>query len=476
MMQRKSIRVRLTVWYAAVLTAGLGLFGGLLWLSLRHQLLADLDQDLTGRATRLEAYYRSELGEANMTSQHLGIELREFCQALPETSYVSLQGTNGFAFHFPADAKAAPVKSRMLQRQFLVNGETYFLELGTPTEDVIYVLQSLRFLLWSLVPVVAAIACFGGYWLSGRALKPVQDVTAAALMISIENLSGRLPVPATGDEIARLVRVLNSMLERLESAVTTLSQFAADASHELRTPLAVIRTTAELALRRGRSPESYRESLQAVVAEAERMTQLVEDLLTLARSDRAVAGMPRMAVDLSDILRAVRAEMAGLADARHIDVILTLGEGPAVIAGNRPALHRLFVLLLDNALKYSYSGGVVQVTLDRLEGRVAVTIRDFGTGIRDEDLPHIFERFYRADRARSGGGHGLGLPLAETIARAHNAKVEVKSTEGKGSAFQVVFHSRQPASDSPPFLADVRAERERTVTIPDLGHEGPGAS
>ena len=194
----------------------------------------------------------------------------------------------------------------MLQRQFVMNGQSLLSRTRHSTEDVVYVLGLLRLLLWSLVPVVVLIACIGGFWVSRRALKPVQDVTAAALMISIENLSGRLPVPATGDEIARLAEVLNSMLGRLESAVKTLSQFAADASHELRTPLAVIRTTAELALRRGRSPESYRESLQAVVAEAERMTQLVEDLLTLARSDTALTAMPRMPVDLRDILRRSR--------------------------------------------------------------------------------------------------------------------------------------------------------------------------
>ena len=474
MLRRKSIRVRLTVLYAAVLTAGLGLFGGLLWLSLRHQLLADLDQDLAGRAARLEVYYRSEMSERGMTPRHLALELSEFCQALPETSYVNLRGTNGFTFRFPADAEAAPGTSRMMQRQFSLDGETYFLELGTPTEDVTYVLRSLRFLLWSLVPVVAAIACFGGYWLSGRALKPVQDVTAAALMITIENLSGRLPVPETGDEIARLARVLNSMLERLESAVTTLSQFAADASHELRTPLAVIRATAELALRRGRSPESYRESLQAVVAEADRMTQLVEDLLALARSDKAVAGMPLVPVDLREILAAVRTEMEGLADARRIDVVFAPGEDAAIVTGNRPALHRLFVLLLDNALKYSYAGGTVQVMLDHHDGRLAVTIRDFGTGISEADLPHIFERFYRADRARSGGGHGLGLPLAESIARAHNATIHVRSIEGKGSTFQVVFRARPAASDSPAILADARAEREAPVPIPGSGPEESG--
>jgi signal transduction histidine kinase len=476
-MHRQSIRFRLTVWYAAVLTAGLGLFGGLLWFSLRHQLLADTDNDLMGRASRLEAFYRSEAAEkgGHMTPEHLAIELREFCQALPETSYVSLRGSGGFSFQFPANATAEPAGSRTLERQFLLNGETFFLELGTPTEDIVYVLRLLRILLWSLVPVVAAIAGIGGYWLSGRALRPVQDVTAAALMISIENLSGRLPVPETGDEIARLVRVLNSMLERLESAVKTLSQFAADASHELRTPLAVIRMTAELALRRGRTPESYRESLQSVVAEAERMTQLVEDLLTLARSDTAVAGMPRIPVDLREILGDVHAEMAGLAAQRHIEVKLKLGEQAAVVAGNRPALHRLFVLLLDNALKYSFADGTVLMTLEDVHPEsLAVTIRDCGTGIGEADLPHIFERFYRADKARAGGGHGLGLPLAATIAKAHNAAIEVKSAEGQGSTFRVVFNLRASldtgandtgANDTG---ANSRTATERMSGLPDI--------
>lgn len=440
MMHRHSIRFRLTVWYAAVLTAGLGLFGGLLWLSLRHQLLADIDHDLSGRAVRLESYFRNESARAGV---HLTDELEEFCAALPETSYVSLHGGKGFSFRFPANDLTAPARSRTLQHEFVMNGEQFHLELGAPTSDVNYVLGLLRLLLWSLVPVVVAIACIGGFWMSRRALKPVQDVTAAALMISIENLSGRLPVPETGDEIASLAEVLNSMLGRLESAVKTLSQFAADASHELRTPLAVIRTTAELALRRGRSAESYQESLQSVVAEAERMTHLVEDLLTLARSDTAVAAMPRQPVDLREILRAVYDEMDGLADQRQIQIKLTLGNRPAIVAGNRPALHRLFVVLLDNALKYSHRGGSVLVDLESTPQGFGVTFRDFGTGIREADLPHIFERFYRADSARDGGGHGLGLPLAEAIARSHGASIQVRSTVGEGSSFRVNFPQRE---------------------------------
>jgi signal transduction histidine kinase len=189
-----------------------------------------------------------------------------------------------------------------LRREFVVDGEVFKLEVGAPIAELRHVLELLRYLLLSLIPVVIGIACMGGAWLSRRALKPVQDITAAALTISLENLSERLPVPNTGDEVAQLTEVLNSMLARLESAVKTLSQFAADASHELRTPLAVIRTTAELALRRERSTDAYRAGLHEVVAEAERMTRLIEDLLLLTRSDAGAVEMPKAAMDLREVL------------------------------------------------------------------------------------------------------------------------------------------------------------------------------
>jgi signal transduction histidine kinase len=279
----------------------------------------------------------------------------------------------------------------------------------------------------------------GGAWLSRHALKPVQDITAAALTISIENLSDRLPVPGTGDELARLTEVLNSMLARLEAAVKTLSRFVADASHEFRTPLAVIRTTAELALRRTRAPEAYRDSLQEIAAEAERMTQMVEDLLVLARSDTGAVEMPFEPVDIRDVLRDVFAGIHRLAEQRQVRLRPELGGRAAMISGNRPALHRLFLVLLDNALKYSRAGGDVLETVHRGDSVVSVTIEDFGIGISAADLSHIFERFYRADRARGDGGHGIGLSLADSIARAHGAKIEVRSTEGVSTVFQVSF-------------------------------------
>jgi len=424
-----SIRFRLTAWYAAILTAGLALFGGLIWLSLRHRLLDEVDQDLACRASRFEKYFKDEAANPD--------ELNEFCQALPPASLIDVRGSTGFAFRFAS----ASTDLRMLRRSFTVGGEGFDLEVGTSIAGVEHTLDLLRLLLLSLSPLVVAIACAGGWWLSGLALKPVKDITAAALNISIENLSRRLPVPPTGDELADLTQVLNTMLARLEGAVKTLSQFVADASHEFRTPLAVIRTTAELALRRARSPEAYRDSLQEVAVEAERMTVLVEDLLILARSDAGVADMPLSPLDLREVLQDVLAEMRNLAEFRLIHIKSNLAK--VMISGNRAALHRAFLVLLDNAIKYSAEGGEVQVTLSDS----TIEIRDFGMGIGQEDLPHIFKRFYQADRARSQGGYGLGLSLAESIVKAHGGSIEVSSTLGEGSSFRVVLNHPKIALD-----------------------------
>lgn len=431
----RSIRFRLTAWYAVILTAGFVLFGGLIWLSLRGRLLNEIDEDLDGRASRFEKYFRAEAAETS--DKQLRDELGEFCQALPPRSYVGVVGSAGFAFRFPPEQQ--PSNLRTLRRKFAVGNESFDLELGTSITGVEHTLDLLRLLLLGLSPVVILIACIGGAWLSRRALKPVNDITAAALTISIENLSDRLPVPGTGDELAHLSEVLNTMLARLESAVKTLSQFVADASHEFRTPLAVIHTTAELALRRAREPEAYRSSLQDIVTEAERMTTLVEDLLILARSDAGVADMPFGPLDLRDVLRDALFEVRSVAEVRQVRIKSSLGTEPAIVSGNRAALRRAFLVLLDNALKYSPKDNEVLVTLSN----TSVEIKDFGPGIDESDLPHIFKRFYQADKSRSQGGYGLGLSLAESIVKAHGGSIGVTSHKGSGASFQVTLAARE---------------------------------
>jgi signal transduction histidine kinase len=439
----RSIRFRLAAWYAVVLACSLSLFGGLVWWSLRARLTGEIDRDIEGRASRFEQYFRTESAED--PGPQLRDELGEFCQALPPGSFISISGAKGFTFAYPASQPRGEM--RTTRREFRLNGEPFVLEAGAPMGELQHTLDLLRLLLASLIPGVIVIACAGGAWLSHRALKPVREATEAAHAISIENLSARLPVPQTGDEIARLSEVLNAMLDRLESAVTTLSHFVADASHELRTPLAVIRTTAELALRRARSPEAYRESLDEIRAETERMTQLVEDLLLLARTDTGTVEMPLSPLDLRDVVRDVAAELRALAGLRRIRVTVSFCDPAATVAGNRAGLHRLFLVLLDNALKFSHDGGNVIVTVERGGERVSVGVEDFGSGISETELPLIFRRFYRSQ----AGGHGLGLALAESIARAHRAEIEVRSSINQGSKFSVHFAVRSETGKTPAF-------------------------
>jgi two-component system, OmpR family, heavy metal sensor histidine kinase CusS len=460
-----SIRFRLAVWYAFVLASGLILFAGLIWISLREALMHEVDQELASRAHNLELFLKDELAE--VPAPKLDEELKEFCSALPQLSYLQLQSLQGdFAFSYPENSPAPRVRNwssrptytnaawrqhayRTLYQVIATPNGPYALEIGVSLDSIQHVLGLLETIFAGLIPAVILVAYLGSIWLSRKALRPVDAMTSAARAISIDNLSSRLPVPQTGDELQRLAEAWNTMLARLESAINKISQFAADASHELRTPLAIIHTSSELALRRTRTPEQYRGSLQEIVAETRKMIQLVEDLLLLARSDSSSVEMPIEPLDLSEVVQDVCSQLEGVAEAHGIRVRRSFADIPVVVKGHRPALQRLFLVLLDNAIKYSEPGGEVTVLVASTPEGGEVAIKDFGAGIGPQDLPHIFERFYRSDKARthSDGGYGLGLALAESIARRHQAKITVESSLGKGSEFRVSFIAEQQASE-----------------------------
>ena len=437
----RSIRFRLTVWYALILSAALCIFSGLIWLMMEQRLTRDIRRGLDEEASRFEIFVQREVAE--IPAVNLENEIEEFCHALPSSSYLEFRPEDGGKpFRYPATATTPHPHYEVLRRTMLIRNRPYLLEIGASRAEMHRALELLQTLLLSLIPVVIAVSCLGGAWLSRRALKPVDEITSAAKAIGIENLACRLPMPGTGDELERLAETWNATLARLEAAVAVLWSFAGDASHELRTPVAVIRTSAELALRREREPEAYRESLREIAAESERMTQLVEDLLFLARRDSRDAGMPMGPVELREVLNDAARELRGLAEARDIRIRVTPGGEDATIAGNVPALRRLFLALLDNALKYSAAGTEVRVEIVSKGDRIVARVEDRGIGIEAEDLPHIFQRFYRANKARSDGGHGLGLSLAQSIAVAHDAVIEVASEPGRGSVFQVSFERR----------------------------------
>jgi heavy metal sensor kinase len=289
------------------------------------------------------------------------------------------------------------------------------------------------------VPIVLLAAAAGGYWLSTRALAPVDQIIDEAQTINTTNLSTRLSVPATGDELQRLSQTLNQMLDRVEQSVLQVRRFTADASHELRAPMTLIYTAAQFALRRDRSADELKDSLQKILRAAKRCTDLINQLLWLARSDAGNSRMELVSTNVVSVLSDVVSEAAMLAADKGLTMASDLPDTPVVIALDEASFRRMMLILLDNAVKYTPPGGSVRVSMTQREHHTQIAVADSGIGIPTEQLPFIFDRFWRADqvRSRESGGTGLGLAIASDIAQSHGAELKVESTLGHGSTFTV---------------------------------------
>ena len=457
----RSIRLRLALWYAVALAAGLSVFAAALWTSTWHSLRSDVTRALIQQTHGVEAFLRAQIADVRVS---LPIELDEYASALPEGIDMEVSSMNGRRLFtttaaFPwKDARRIATEGKMLTwRGIRYRVAAHEISAAELRWNVVFAgsmqradatVHRLLWLILAWMPAVILIACAGGVWLSRRALKPVDEITAAAREIGIEDLSKRLTVPQTGDELQRLSETWNGMLARLEDAVARLSRFTADASHELRTPLAVIRGTAEIAGRRSRSEEAYRTALASITRESERMTVLIDDLLFLARCDADSLDLPMSSLALDEVLEDVCELMRPAAETRGIALSWTnAGEAP-LIWGNRSAIRRLVLILVDNAVKYSRPGGKVEIRTESRDEEIHLRVRDQGLGIPASELPFLFQRFYRGVTARDKGnnGFGLGLALASGIAQRHRSKIEVSSTSAEGSIFEVAL----PVSPSDP--------------------------
>ncbi len=291
-------------------------------------------------------------------------------------------------------------------------------------------------LLGTLIALLLAI--LGGLFLANQALRPIDRVTRTAQSISTQELSRRIHYTGPADEIGRLAKTLDQMLERLEKGFEQERRFTSDASHELRTPLTALKGRIEVTLSRPRSFEEYQETLGVLGQEVNRLIRLSSSLLYLARLDQTSQGWQSETLDLSDLLDSLLETMEPVAELKQIELSGSIPAG-LHLQGNLDQLTRLFLNLLDNAIKYTPEGGKVKIGVERLDKRVAVSVSDNGPGIAPEHLPHLFERFYRAeaDRASQSGGAGLGLAIASEIARQHNGTLEVMSQPGKGTTLKV---------------------------------------
>ncbi len=290
-----------------------------------------------------------------------------------------------------------------------------------------------------LIPVVLLISTIGGWFFARASLQPVDALTKTAQDITASNLSRRLPVKKSNDEIKRLTETLNDMISRLENSFGRIRQFTADASHELRTPLTILTGELELALRSARTKEEYQEVISSALQETLRMSRVVEDLLLLSRADMGRIKLTKGSVNLNEMLADLADATAILGAEKELSITYRHEEEQLIVEGDRARLYQMFLNLLDNAVKYTPHGGAISLTLNRNNNIAEVRVRDTGIGIGRDDQKKIFDRFYRVDKARSRaqGGVGLGLSIVEWTAHAHDGEITVESEAGKGSTFIV---------------------------------------
>ncbi|HKN13222.1 MAG TPA: HAMP domain-containing sensor histidine kinase [Candidatus Binatus sp.] len=318
----------------------------------------------------------------------------------------------------------------------MYDGDIAYLQSGVQAALVQASVDSLRNLLLLMVPIVLLLCVGGGYLLAGRALRPIESVTAELDAIGPTNLSSRLTVPPVADEVARLTAEINSLLERLERASATERRFASDAAHELRTPLAVLRTGLEVALARERTAAENRAALGAAHREALSLCRIADELLMLSRLNGEVM-VDRHKLNLRALLSEIAATVGPLAQAREIKLTVSAPED-VFVNGNEGHLRRLIVNLLDNALKFTPAGGSIDVGLKSDANRAILRVADTGEGIHPAELPHIFDRFFRG-AGSPGEGSGLGLSLCREIARAHGGEIAAANLPSGGCAFVVTI-------------------------------------
>lgn len=463
-MTRRSIGFRLAAWYFLVLAAGVLAFSVFAWFAMRASLYTAVDANLIDRAESLVVFIEEV---TKLPGGQMQEELQE--HALPGSGGNLFQvrsaggewlfrsrslAASGITLEPPGAlagpqfenrvAEGRPV--RLYSERVLIGSAPYAIQVAAVTAEAEQALRSFRMMLLLAAPLLVIVASGGGYWISRRALAPVDRITQTAQRISIQNLEQRLQVPDTSDELQRLSQTLNEMLARLDESVRRMTQFTADASHELRTPISLIRTTAEIAVRRPRTSEEYRQALDEILGEAERTSQVVESLMWLARADSGKEHLDRETAELSGIVRSAAGPGEKLARSRDVAFSIELPSQPTPVHADAPALRRALLILMDNAAKYTPAGGWVRVEAGRRDGCAVVSVADSGIGIAPEDLPHIFDRFWRADKARSRdqGGAGLGLSIARRIATVHGGDIKVESQLGKGSVFTLVLPLESP--------------------------------
>ncbi|MGO4514863.1 sensor histidine kinase [Terriglobus sp. 2YAB30_2] len=430
-----------------MLFAALCVFGISVWLFLAWTLRTGKEKTLANRANRLSILLREQNDPLHSLSDGT---FDDILLGLPEGRYTQIfdRGKRLAPLHpldetmsWPSISAGVAFSAMTFRGQRYVTftrtvdikGHSLVIQIASQYEENYRLLRRLGIGMAAMVPVVLLLSSFGGYVLSGRALRPMERLAETAEQIGLHDLSQHLPIPNTGDEVQHVAEVFNSLLRRLEGALTRQRRFTADASHHLRTPLATARAAAEIALRGDLSTEDVPETLEDVLVEIREMEEIVDGMLQLARFDAEAVEMPVCRLDFATLVTEICHRMNGIASSKGLHLFSELAtDDPILLMGHEASLKRLVAALIDNAIRYTPSGSVTVRTAKTLHS-VECAVVDTGIGITSEAIPHIFERFFRTDEAKAlvNGGSGLGLAIAKWVVERHGGEISASSAEGQ---------------------------------------------
>jgi heavy metal sensor kinase len=481
-MHFRSLRFKLTLWYVLILGILLISFSTFLYFTLSNSLHRDVDNKLRSLAELVSSESSSPLSKFGFGNIDQALEtsmnlkpVGKFIQVLDESGNIgrksenlknvqlpiglnALKSASKGLITFETNRSIANTPLRIITFPVVENSHvTKIVQIASSLEEVEDALNTLFIILIITVPLALMVASLGGQFLAHKALKPVDDITQTARMITSQNLNQRIIPPKVKDEISRLIETFNGMISRLDQSFRQIKQFSSDASHELKTPLTILKGEVEVMLRKERTQQEYQQTLKSNLEEINRMSQIVEDLLLLSKADTGQIELNKGDVNLTEILSEVVAQMDMLARSKGLDLSTSNNHQDIHFFGDALRIRELLINLIENGIKYTEEGGFVHISLqeefppavkyqsDRLEKErerfVKIIVSDTGIGISKEDQEKIFNRFFRVDKARSReqGGSGLGLSICKWIVEAHQGEIEVESELGKGSSFIVKF-------------------------------------
>jgi len=461
--KRRSLKLRLTLWYAAATAVVLAVFAWVAYEIVEHRLGAELDRqlridfdlietqlemDAIGKVrwlvqgahgdegfARLSAWFEVWSEDKQLLFRHWPVRETDIKNPLPAPVESTLQ--------FYTVELEHDLHVRIMERPARVHELGVIVRLFRDETDTRRTLRQIVEVFLLAAPLAVLLASLGGYFVARRSLLPVAAMVEQAKQITSESLAERLPNPNPHDELGQLAAVFNQTLQRLENSFAELKRFTADASHELRTPLTALRTVGEVALRQGDNPPALRETIGSMLEEAQRLNDLIESLLTLARMEGGKVSIKLEPVKLAELAGEVCDHLGVLAAERQQTIKLA-DDGITVMA-DRFLLRQALMNIVHNAVRYSPPQTRIAMRTMERNGQAVLEVADQGPGIAPEHQQKIFERFYRVDKSRSRaeGGHGLGLAIAKWSIERQDGRIEVESEPGKGSVFRIVFPSEQ---------------------------------